>query len=86
MAFLGTVSSIEEAVFIAQYEGYSATCKDYRISARAEKLADGTFRLALFKPMGCVDNDALRVVLDVSPNGTIVERDAKKSGVSLGCP
>jgi hypothetical protein len=84
VAFLGTVDSIEEAVFIAQYEQYYATCSDPRLSARAEKLADGTFRLALFKQLGC--DDSLRVVIDVAPDGTIAERDSKKTGVALGCP
>lgn len=84
MAFLGTVSSLEEAVFVAQYEEYYATCSDSRISARGEALADGTLRLALFKQLGC--DDSLRVVIDVARDGTITERASKKTGVALGCP
>jgi hypothetical protein len=84
MAFLGAVSSIEEAVFIAQYDDYWATCSDYRISARAETLADGRFRLALFQQDGC--DDSLRAVIDVARDGTITELSSKKTGAGLGCP
>ena len=85
MAFLGTIDSVEEAIFIAQYDGYGATCNDYRIFTRATQLADGTFRLTLLARGGC-SSTSTRALVDVSPNGDVVERDAEEVEVNLGCP
>lgn len=85
MAFLGTVDSIEEAIFIAQYDGYAATCNDYRIFVRAAQLADATFRLTLLKDIGC-NGKATRALVDVSKDGNVNERDAEEIDVALGCP
>jgi hypothetical protein len=85
MAFLGTIDSVEEAIFIAQYDGYGATCNDYRIFTRATQLADGTFRLALLKGTGC-NSETMRALVDVSQDGNVVERDAKQVDVAQGCP
>jgi hypothetical protein len=85
MALLGTIDSVEEAIFIAQYDGYGATCDDYRIFVRATELGGGTFRLALLRRAGC-NSPTTRALVDVAPDGTVTERDAKEVDVSLGCP
>lgn len=83
-AFLGSVKSIEEAFWLAEYDGYYGQCTYQEVVARGKKLADGSFQLAAMKGGGCAD--IFRAVINVKPDGTITEREAKKTDLELGCP
>lgn len=85
IAFLGSVKSIDEAFFVAEYEGYFGQCTYAEALSRGKQLADGSFRLAILHGDGCTD--AFRAVIDVSPDGTIREIESKKVSIDFGgCP
>lgn len=84
MAFLGKVHSIEEAFFVAAYDGYYAQCTYSQVVARGKQLADGTFRLDLMKGGGCAD--IFRAKITVLADGTVTEISSEKTDLDLGCP
>lgn len=83
MAFLGEVHSVEEAMFIASYDGYETACSDQRVIARGKELANHTFRLALARSTGCNTSD--RVIIDVARDGTIALRKSWTTDFAFGC-
>lgn len=84
MAFLGEVHGLEEAFFIAEYEGYYGQCSYADVMSRGKALADGSFQLAIMKGGGC--SDIFRAVINVKRDGTIREVESKKTDLELGCP
>jgi hypothetical protein len=83
MSFLDEVDSIEEAMFVAEYDGYITTCENELVAARGRKLDDGSFRVALASYAGC--DDSLRVILDVARDGTVKPVKSWEVAYGFGC-
>ena len=84
IVLLGQVHTVNEAFFVAGWEGYSPSCK---LPSRGKALADGSFDLVVEQRRGgrpC--GQIFRANINVTSDGTITERDATLLDDSPSCP
>lgn len=87
IGLLGNVSSLEEAFFVAEHAGYTVACDGTETTARGQARPDGSFELSVAKPIaGGPCGQIQRAVVDVSRDGTVLEREATLVNATPSCP